>query len=152
MIGGAAGDQFKIFGLVLFIFLLVDLPMILVINKKMYAEQFAKIGPYPKSYGVFLYALLCYMLMALSLQYFAINQNSLINALVLGLVIFGIYNTTNLCTLDKYEIKTAAVDIVWGTILYGIVYLIATLLIHMVPKSDNVVANAAAVTETTTEI
>lgn len=150
MVGGSAMNQLKIFGLVLFVFLLVDLPMILLINKKMYTDQFAKLGESPKGYIVYVYAALCYVLMAIGLQYFAVNQHSFLNAILLGAVIFGVYNTTNLSTLNNYEIKTAAIDTAWGTVLYGIVYLIVSLLSYMLISPD--AATADAVTETTTDV
>jgi uncharacterized membrane protein len=152
MVGGSMVNQLKIFGLVLFVFLLVDLPMILLINKKMYTDQFSKLGESPKGYIVYVYAALCYVLMAISLQYFAVSQGSFMNALVLGLVIFGVYNTTNLSTLNNYEIKTAAIDTAWGTVLYGIVYLIVSLLSYMLISPEAAASTAEAATETTTDL
>lgn len=150
MVGGSTMNQLKIFGLVLFVFLLVDLPMLLLINKKMYTDQFAKLGESPKGYIVYVYAALCYVIMAIGLQYFAVSQNSLLNAVVLGFVVHGIYNTTNLSTLNNYEIKTAAIDTAWGTALYAIVYLIVSLLSYMLISPDAATADAA--TETTTDV
>jgi uncharacterized membrane protein len=152
MVGGSTMNQLKIFGLVLFVFLLVDLPMILLINKKMYTDQFAKIGESSKGYVVYVYAILCYVIMAISLQYFAVNQRSFLNAVVLGFAIHGIYNTTNLVTFNNYEIKTAAIDTVWGTVLYGIVYLIVSLLSYLVISADGEGSSAEPVTETTTDV
>ena len=76
MVGGSAMNQLKIFGLVLFVLLLVDLPMILLINKKMYTDQFSKLGESPKGFIVYVYAALCYVIMAIGIQHFAVNQNS----------------------------------------------------------------------------
>ena len=152
MVGGSTMNQLKIFGLVLFVFLLVDLPVILLINKKMYTDQFAKIGGSPSGFVAVIYALLCYIIMALSLQYFAVNQRSLLNAVVLGATIYGVYNTTNLATLKHYEIKTAAIDTVWGTVLYAIVYLIVILLSRFVISADGESSTADAATETTTDV
>ena len=151
MVGGSTLDQLKIFGLVLFVFLLVDLPMILFVNKKMYTDQYSKLGESPKGFIVYVYAALCYVIMAISLQYFAVNQHSFLNAIVLGFAIHGIYNTTNLATLNNYEIKTAAIDTAWGTVLYGIVYLIVSLLSYMLisPAAEG---TADAATETTTDV
>jgi uncharacterized membrane protein len=152
MVGGSTMNQLKIFGLVLFVFLIVDLPMILLINKKMYTDQFAKISESPKGFVVYVYAALCYVLMAISLQYFAVNQRSLLNAVVLGASIYGIYNTTNLVTLKNYEIRTAAIDTVWGTMLYAIVYLIVSLLSYFVISADAGSSSSEPVTETTTDV
>ena len=152
MVGGSAMNQLKIFGLVLFVLLLVDLPMILLINKKMYTDQFSKLGESPKGFIVYVYAALCYVIMAIGIQHFAVNQNSFLNSLILGMVVYGVYNTTNLATLDKYEIKTAGIDTAWGTVLFGIIYLIVALLSRFVITPDGEAGTADGPIDTTTEV
>jgi len=154
MIGGSAMNQIKIFGLVLFVLLLVDLPMILLVNKKMYSEQYAKLGTPPSGYIIYLYAAMCYILMAIGLQYFAVSQGSFLNSLILGLVVYGVYNTTLLTTLDKYETRTAGIDTAWGTVLFGIVYLIVALLSRFLITTAVAASGETGVmeTETTTDV
>lgn len=46
---------------------------------------------------------------------------------VVGFVIYGIFNTTNLAIFKRYSVPLAIIDIIWGTLLYAIatyVYLI----------------------------
>lgn len=49
-------------------------------------------------------------------------QNKLLYALrfggVVGLVVYGVFNTTNLAIFRDYSKTLAIIDIVWGTILY----------------------------------
>ena len=147
MIGGSMMNQIKLFILILVVFLAVDLPMILIINKQLYTDQFSKIGQATSSVTIWLSAIICYILMALSLQFFAVNEHSLIKASLLGFVMFGVYNTTNLATIENYEVKTAAIDTAWGTALYTLVYLIVVYgLSRFIISSDDSLA------ETTTNI
>jgi uncharacterized membrane protein len=48
-------------------------------------------------------------------------QEAALNGAVLGLTVFGVYNTTNLSTLAGYSTKVAVVDTIWGTVLLGLV-------------------------------
>ena len=40
--------------------------------------------------------------------------------LLMGFVIYGVYNGTNYTTLEKYKLSTAMIDTVWGTCLQGV--------------------------------
>jgi hypothetical protein len=147
MIGGSFINQITLFFIILGVFLLIDLPMILIINKKIYTDQFSKIGQAKVGIKLIVSAIICYILMALSLQNFAINEHSFIKASLLGFFIFGVYNTTNLATIENYEVKTALIDTAWGTTLYTLVYLIVVYISsHFIIISDD------NLTATTTEI
>ena len=156
MIGGSAFNEIKIFSLVLVILLLIDLPMILLINKNMYEKQLNSINGVSslgeqkdvnklQKYGS---AAICYLLLAFSLYHFAVKQRSLLNAGLLGLVIYGVYNTTNSATITKYNVQTAAIDTVWGSVLFMIVYVMVSLLSFLI-ISD--VSEGEAETVTTTD-
>jgi uncharacterized membrane protein len=63
-----------------------------------------------------------YLFLLLGLQYFIINKNMTPNdAFVLGLVIYGVFDTTNLALFDGYDIRVAMIDILWGGILFYLV-------------------------------
>lgn len=117
------------FLVVLVIFLIIDIPMITQINGKMYQEQFLRINKTGLSLDLqtFVSAGLSYLLLAFGIYYFAVKDKNidlskrLLNAGLLGLVIYGIYNTTNLATIKEFGIKEAIVDTVWGTILSMII-------------------------------
>ena len=77
MIGGSALNELKIIGIVLAIFVALDLPMILLINKKLYADQFLKInGSSYTGVPVIIFGILCYLTLAFGIYYFGVKQNS----------------------------------------------------------------------------
>jgi uncharacterized membrane protein len=47
-------------------------------------------------------------------------KTALISGGLLGFVIYGVFNTTNVALFEDYSITTAIIDIVWGTFLYFI--------------------------------
>jgi uncharacterized membrane protein len=66
-------------------------------------------------------AILCYILLIFGLNYFIIDQKkSLTDAFLLGLVIYGVYETTNYAIIDKWNMKAVALDTLWGGILMTI--------------------------------
>ena len=75
-------------------------------------------------------AILCYILLIGGLNYFIIDKRkSILDAFILGIVIYGVYETTNLAIFDKWNIKAVALDTTWGGILFAIttkvVYLVS---------------------------
>ena len=110
----------KIFLSVLFLFLLIDLPMILVINKGMYRNLFKRINGLssPKTGKVIISAIGAYVLMALAITMLASDWKS---GMILGLVIYGIYDFTNAATITRFGMKEALIDMAWGTLLFTVV-------------------------------
>ncbi|MAI14556.1 MAG: hypothetical protein CMM15_11090 [Rhodospirillaceae bacterium] len=47
--------------------------------------------------------------------------------LYLGFAIYFVYNFTNYATINKYSIRTATIDTMWGSILFGTVCCITTI-------------------------
>jgi len=41
-----------------------------------------------------------------------------------GLVVYGVYDLTNLATLEKWTVRLAAADMAWGCVLCGLVGLV----------------------------
>jgi uncharacterized membrane protein len=69
----------------------------------------------------FIPAIFCYAFMVFGLNYFVLQRNgSIIDAVLLGLVVNGVYETTNMVLLKDWRLTTASIDIVWGGILYGL--------------------------------
>ena len=110
----------KIFLSVLFLFLLIDLPMILFINKGMYRDLFKGINGLssPKTEKVIVSAIGAYVLMALAITMLASDWKS---GMILGLVIYGIYDFTNSATITRFGMKEALIDMTWGTLLFAVV-------------------------------
>lgn len=64
-------------------------------------------------------ALLCYIFLVGGLNYFIINQNKpLIDAFILGAVIYGVYETTNYAIFDDWNWFPVIADTIWGGILF----------------------------------
>lgn len=69
-------------------------------------------------------AVLCYAALTFGLWYFIVREKrSPLDAGLLGLVIYAVYETTSLATLKKWEPMVALMDSVWGFVLF---YLVAT--------------------------
>jgi len=66
-------------------------------------------------------ALVCYILLIAGLNYFIIQRNrSIPEAFFLGLVIYGVYDSTNYATLKKWEANVAIMDTLWGGSLFAL--------------------------------
>jgi len=72
-------------------------------------------------------AVLCYVFLVLGLNYFIIQENkSLLSAFLLGIMVYGVYETTNYSIINKWEMTAVIMDTLWGGVLFaattGIVY------------------------------
>ena len=69
----------------------------------------------------YLGAFLCYMLLIFALHYFIIkDRRSILDAMLLGFVIYGVYETTSYALLKKWKLRTVMIDTLWGGILFGL--------------------------------
>jgi uncharacterized membrane protein len=89
-------------------------------------------------------AVVCYVIMTIGLVFIVLTQLSRYGSLrslslqnkfkyalrfggLLGFVIYGVFNTTNLAIFKRYSVPLAIIDIIWGTVLYTLatfIYLI----------------------------
>lgn len=68
---------------------------------------------------------LCYVFLILSLYYFIVSKKeSLTSAFLLGLSIYGVFETTNLAIFKKWDPIIGLIDTVWGGILFLLTYYI----------------------------
>jgi uncharacterized membrane protein len=66
-------------------------------------------------------AAICYIFLITGLNYFIIKpRKSLNDAFLLGLVIYGVYETTNYALLSNWSILTVIIDTLWGGILFAL--------------------------------
>ena len=146
--------EFQIGFVVLAVFLTLDLPMILLINKKMYQKQLNLINGSNKlnTGRVMIAAVITYLLLALGIYYFGVNQNSVVNGAVFGLVVYGVYNFTNLATISRYDSKVSVVDTAWGTILCALVTFIAIEINKNYLSVSNTSSTVSPSIETTTDV
>jgi uncharacterized membrane protein len=69
----------------------------------------------------FLGAILCYLFLIVGINYFIIKpRKSISEAFLLGLVIYGVYETTNYALLKNWSLLTVIVDTLWGGILFAL--------------------------------
>ena len=66
-------------------------------------------------------AILCYLALILGLNYFIIQpKKSVVDAFILGLVIYAVYETTNYATLKKWSPTLVVMDTLWGGVLFAL--------------------------------
>ena len=74
----------------------------------------------------YLGVVICYILLIIGLNYFVLQNNSLKtkdkikNAFILGIIIYGIYDSTNYAIFNKWDLKTLLLDTIWGGILLSL--------------------------------
>lgn len=77
----------------------------------------------------FLATLLCYIFLIFGINYFIIKPNrSIQDAFLLGLVIYGVFETTNMALFSKWSWLTVIIDTLWGGILFALTTYIIRLL------------------------
>jgi uncharacterized membrane protein len=66
-------------------------------------------------------ALICYIFLIYGLNYFIIKpKRSISDAFLLGLVIYGVYETTNWAIFTKWSPISVIIDTLWGGILFAL--------------------------------
>ena len=118
---------FSKIGIIYIIIILIDIPMIM--NNKMYNNLFLSINnnvPISLNNNIYFSIFLAYFLISFGLYYFVIKNSTnfkqtLIEAFIFGIVLYGVYDTTNYATILKYNMRVAVIDTIWGGILSMIV-------------------------------
>ena len=121
----------KIILIICVILIIIDIPVLIYVNKDTYLVNFRNInnGEIDFTRLKIISALICYLIMAFGLYYFSVREKNILNALILGFVINGIYNTTNYATINKYSLNVAIIDTLWGPTLFTTVaYIVINLL------------------------
>lgn len=66
-------------------------------------------------------AIICYILLVFGLEYFILRgHRSILDAFLFGIVIYGVYETTNMSLFKKWQWKMVAMDTLWGGILMAL--------------------------------
>lgn len=66
-------------------------------------------------------AIFCYFFLIFGLYYFILRTNrSVFEAFLFGLVIYGVYETTNYAMLKKWKLNIAIMDTLWGGVLMAL--------------------------------
>ena len=68
----------------------------------------------------YLGAALCYIFLIAGINYFIIKpKKSVSDAFILGIVIYGVYETTSYALLKDWSMITVIIDTLWGGILFA---------------------------------
>lgn len=66
-------------------------------------------------------AILCYFTLVFGLYYFIIRRNeSILNAMLLGWIIYLVYELTNKAIIKNWSWMAVIIDGVWGGLLFGL--------------------------------
>ena len=68
----------------------------------------------------YLGAALCYIFLIVGINYFIIKPHKSVNeAFLLGIVIYGVYETTNYALFKNWSMLTVIIDTLWGGLLFA---------------------------------
>ena len=111
------------------VMLILDMIFISLIKDK-YSKMIQKIQNSPMKVRT-ISALICYILLILGLNYFILNDptKNLLDAFILGFVIYGVYDTTTYALIKDWDLKLAVIDSFWGGTLFYLTTLITKKLI-----------------------
>jgi len=74
-----------------------------------------------------------YLLIVFALYYFIIKEKkSVFDAFVLGVVLYGVFDFTNIALFKKYDLVIALIDTLWGGILLASTTFISYRVLHMI--------------------
>lgn len=109
------------FALLLSAIILVSLDYIyLGLIKGYFAKQVQSVQGSPLQIN-YLGALLCYIFLIIGLNYFIIKpKRSVQDAFLLGLIIYAVFETTNLALFKNWSILTVLIDSLWGGTLFAL--------------------------------
>ena len=101
------------------IFILMD-SIYLTLIKNYFATQVKIIQGSPMKIN-FIATLICYVILIFGINYFIIQPSrSVKDAFLLGLVIYGVFETTNMALFTKWAWLTVLIDTLWGGILFAV--------------------------------
>lgn len=100
------------------VFILLDFIYLQLIKNYFFNQIKLVQGSEPKLN--YLGAALCYVFLIIGINYFIIKPNkSIYDAFLLGLVIYGVYETTNYALLKNWSLFTVIIDTLWGGVLFA---------------------------------
>ena len=124
-------DSLKLLGTAIISFVVIDFIWLNYIAKKFYVSQIGDIGRIEDGqfHPVLWAAFLVYVLLALGIVYFVLPGTSatddtlavFLRGAFLGLIVYGVYDFTNLATLKNWPLVLAGADILWGSFATGVV-------------------------------
>lgn len=126
----------KPFVVVLLLFLILDFLWFRFVVRDFNLKELSEIGRIKdgKFDLLMVPAIATYILMTLSIVLFVIprisdNDSWLIafaSGSAMGLIVYGIFDLTNLAIMKNYPIRFLIVDMIWGTVSFGIVSVLSS--------------------------
>ncbi len=127
-------DKLKQFLVAFVLFVILDLIWLGFVMKDFNMRQLADIGRIENGAFQVNYtaALIVYVLMALAIPFYVLPQLTAVDShmkvfltgALLGLIVYGVFDMTNLAILKNYPIPFIAPDMAWGALVYGLVTVI----------------------------
>ena len=124
------------YAVILAVFLVIDGIWLLVIAKKLYAQQLGYLmAEKPRLFA----ALLFYLLFVLGLQGFVVNpalaaghvSAALLPGLLFGLITYATYDLTNLATVRDWPVLITVIDLAWGSFVSATVSTVSCWIIRL---------------------
>jgi len=101
------------------VFLSLD-SIYLFLMKNPFLKQIESVQKSPLSMNI-IAAIICYISLVVGLFYFIIHKKrSILDAFLLGLYVYAVYETTNLAILKNWNWNIAIIDTLWGGVLYAL--------------------------------
>lgn len=124
----------KTYGIAFVIFFAIDLIWLTLISRKIYNKYLGSFMGDVK----WIPAVLFYLLFVLGLVFFVINPAvaeqsfplALLSGMFFGLITYATYDLTNLATLKNWPITITIIDLIWGSVLGGIVSSLTYLIVR----------------------
>jgi len=105
----------------IFVVLILLDGVFLFLMRNYFAEQVRLVQNAPLTMNI-LAAVLCYIIICLGLFYFIINKRATPSeAFLLGLFVYGVYETTSLALLKSWKLTTVITDTLWGGVLFFLI-------------------------------
>lgn len=124
-------SKLKQFLLASVLFVILDFIWLGFVMKDFNMQQLAEIGRIEN--GVFQLnytaAVITYILMALAVVFYVLPQAKkhgslrqvFLSGALLGLIVYGVFDMTNLAILKNYPVAFVAPDMAWGAVVFGLV-------------------------------
>jgi uncharacterized membrane protein len=100
------------------IFLILDAAFIYM-SSNMFSSQIMQIQKTPLKINI-TSSIACYVFLIFGLYFFILREHkSVLSAFFLGIVIYGVYETTTFALLKNWHLHTVLIDTLWGGILFA---------------------------------
>lgn len=119
----------RLFFLTLIVFLSLDFSFLYLMSS-MFNKQIIAVQGSPIVFNMYA-AILSYIALFFGIYYFIIREKkSILDAFLLGIVIYAVYETTTLTLLKNWTYKTAIIDTMWG----GSLFALTTFIVYSLKK------------------